>query len=121
MYIGYSLLNSLFATGFAVLCLFVCDNCLFNKYRAAIVRRKKKRSSDNENEDVLQGNDTNNDTENDTALSENDNVFSHYETINESEMIEMFNPMTSQNMSHLTWASHIVQSSQPEKHVFGSR
>ncbi|CAC5425216.1 unnamed protein product [Mytilus coruscus] len=76
--------------------------------------RRKKRSSDNENENVLQENDTNNDTENDTALSENDNVFPHYETINESGMIEMFHPITSQNLSHLTWASNIVQSSQPD-------
>lgn len=113
MFVGNSLFNDLFATGFAVLCLYVCGNSLFNKFRAAIMRRKKRSSDDNENEDVLQGNDTNNDTENDTDLSENENVFSHYETINESGMIEMFHP-SSQNLSNLPWASNIVQSSQTD-------
>lgn len=97
-----------------VLCLSVCCNCFFNKFRVANAKRKKRQSDDNENEDVLTGNETNNDTENDTNLSENDNVFSHYETINESGMMDMFHHTTSHNLPNRTWSSNIIQSSQPD-------
>ncbi|CAC5417607.1 unnamed protein product [Mytilus coruscus] len=110
MYVDKSFFNGLCATGFAVLCLSVCGNCFFIKFIAAISRRKTRNSDENENQDVLQGNSSNNDTANDTALGENDNVFSHYETINENELIGRSHPPTSQHLSNLPRVSNIVQS-----------
>lgn len=110
MFVEKSFYNGLCATGFAVLCLSVCGNCFFIKYRASISRKRKINSDENEKQDVLQGNTSNKDTANDTTLGVNENLYSHYKTSNENEMIGMSHAPTSQHLSNLPRVSNIVQS-----------
>ncbi|CAG2230034.1 unnamed protein product [Mytilus edulis] len=117
MSVGKSLFNGLFATGFVLLCLSICGNCFFDKFRAALERRKE-RILDHENQNVQQRNAANNGSTNVTTLVENENVFSHYETINENEMIELPFPTTSQNAPNLSCATYKVQSLQPDNTSF---
>ncbi|CAC5423482.1 unnamed protein product [Mytilus coruscus] len=109
--IGQNFYIGLFATGFAVLCLSVGCSYFLNKF----LRRNERNSVDNENQDVLQGNGRNNDTESDSTLRENDNASSHYETINENEiMSEMSHRTISKSLSNLSRVTNKVQSSQQD-------
>ncbi|CAG2230038.1 unnamed protein product [Mytilus edulis] len=116
IYVGQTFYIGLFTTGFAVLCLSVGCNYFINKYRVTIAKRKERSSDDNDHqEDVLHADGTNNTTVNEIAAEENnENEVSHYEMINENEMIEMFHPTSSQHLSNLPRASNIVQTLQSD-------
>ncbi|CAC5417601.1 unnamed protein product [Mytilus coruscus] len=115
--IGQSFYFGLFATGFVVVCLSVGCNCFINKLKVAIAKRKERSSDDKEHQDVLHGNGTNNDATYGIALGEDENVFPHYELIEENEMIEMSHSTTSVNWPNFPCASNIVQSLQPKTDI----
>lgn len=92
MNVGQSFYNGLFATGFVVLCLSIGCKIVVNKCKSSSTSRTKQISVDNEHQDVLRENSINSET----APEENEYIFSHYERINENEMIEMSPPTTSE-------------------------
>ncbi|CAG2198519.1 CNTN3 [Mytilus edulis] len=100
---GQSFYYWLFAIGLAVLCLSVGCNLFINKLR--VVKRRERNLDGNGHHDMLQRNGTNNTTAFDTAMEQNDNVFPHYESIYENEIVEMSHPTTSVNLSNLPCAS----------------
>lgn len=69
------------------------------------MKRRERNLDGNGHHDMLQRNGTNNTTAFDTAMEQNDNVFPHYESIYENEIVEMSHPTTSVNLSNLPCAS----------------
>lgn len=96
MTVDQSIYNSIFATGFVVVCLIVGCKYFTNKFKGAIEKRKEWSLDDNIHQDVLHANDP----------EENEYAYSHYETIKENEMIEMSYPSyptTSEKWSDLSY------------------
>lgn len=105
------------ATGFVVLCLSVSCNFVINKCRATIDRRKNRGSDGNEHQNVIHGNDTNNDTANEVSQRGNEKAFSLYDTINENEMLDIFNSTNREHRSNLACASTNIQCLQSERTI----